>query len=84
MATTKKKKTNDTFWEQLKKIDVLNLLLTSKNNSSFLNNLKSETEAVAAQFNLQRNDNMLKLIYQLLLYSVFGFFAKIIIKLFKF
>lgn len=77
MTTIKKKNLSGTIWENLK------LILSSKNNSSLLSNLKLEGEAIATQLNFQKIDNIFKLIYKLFLYSILGFAAKLVIKLFK-
>ncbi|MBI3590445.1 MAG: hypothetical protein HY094_03580 [Candidatus Melainabacteria bacterium] len=48
-----------------------------------MNYIKSGISSLPADMNLKKIDNVFKLIYQLFLYSIIGFFAKLVIKLFK-
>ena len=84
MTTAKRKKTDNNIWQSLKNIDIVKLILSSRNNSNFLNVLRSEAGAVTTNLNFQKIDNILRLIYKLFLYSVVGVFAKFIIKFLRF
>ena len=64
-------------------MNILKLLLSNENIFPFLNDLGFE-KAFAANTNIEKIDNILKLIYRLFLYSVVGFFAKILIKILNF
>lgn len=88
MSTTKRKKSDNPLLGNLKKLDFLKHVLPSKaslsnGKTSFLKGLKAEAEALS-QLNIEKVDNILKLIYKLFLYSLLGFLAKFIIKLLKF
>lgn len=71
MTSTKKKQSNNKFIEYLKTSSVL--------NGAGILTVKSKE----ARDNLQKIDNIFKLIYKLFFYSVFGFFVKILNKFFK-
>lgn len=45
--------------------------------------IENKKDLLSKILNLERIDNVFKLVYELFLYSVLGFFAKIITKLFK-
>ena len=64
--------------------NIFKLFQGNGNCSSLFNTLKSEIEPIVSEVSLEKIDNFLKLIYKLFLYSVFGFIAKLIIKIFKF
>lgn len=72
MTSARKKKQNSKTTEKL---------LISQNGASVLNGI---SEITNNQINLHKLNNLLKLFYKLLLYSVVGFFSKLISKIFKF
>ena len=69
-------------------MDILKGVLSKKSGFGFLSGKNGKTltalDLTATKANLQKIDNVFKLIYKLFLYSVVGLFAKIVIKLFKF
>jgi hypothetical protein len=64
-----------------KKSDFINHL--KNRNGSFINHFSSNVHPFTPDIDLRKIDNMFKLFYQLILYSVIEVFSKIIIKVFK-
>lgn len=65
-------------------MDILNLLASNRISTSFINDASRDiTSRISNNVNLNKMENVFKLIYKLFLYSIISFFAKIISKIFK-
>jgi hypothetical protein len=65
-------------------MDIINFINSSKLSQNLMNGAGKElASCISSQAKLERVESIFKLIYNLFLYSVLGFFAKIVMKLFK-
>ncbi|OGI20075.1 MAG: hypothetical protein A3B68_00535 [Candidatus Melainabacteria bacterium RIFCSPHIGHO2_02_FULL_34_12] len=64
--------------------DLFKFFQSNGNRIAFFDSLKSEIKPIAQELNLQKVDSIFKLIYRLLVYSAFGFFVKVLLKVLKF
>ena len=64
--------------------NIIKLFSGNWGGKSLFNTLKSEIEPIASEVSLEKVDNFIKLLYKLFFYSIFGFIAKLITKIFKF
>lgn len=68
----------------IKANDILKFILNNQKCMLITNGTKQAIEQNIERVSFHKIDNVLKLIYQLFLYSIVGFIAKIFIKVFKF
>ena len=64
-------------------MELIKFFIRNGNGTPILNYIKSGISSLPSDINLKKIDNVFKLIYQLFLYSIIGFFAKLVIRLFK-
>lgn len=65
-------------------MDILNLLTSNRVSAAFINEASKDIASrISNNPGVVKAENILKLIYKLFLYSVIGFFAKLISKFFK-
>ncbi len=66
-------------------MNILNLINTSMIKNEILNSVGKEfTDRISSELQINKIETVLKLVYRLFLYSIIGFFAKIVSFIFKF
>ena len=65
-------------------MDIINLINSSRVGQNLVNGAAKEMASrISEQVQIQKIESILKLIYNLFLYSILGFFVKIVTRLFK-
>lgn len=81
LSPIQSKKQVKSILKSLKKSDFIKFIQNNKNGEALINYLKPDIKLSAIK--LKKIDNVIKLLYKLFLYSILGFFAKIITRFLK-
>ncbi len=64
--------------------NIFRFFQSNGNGNHLFDTLKSEVKPIISEITSGKIDNLVKLLYRLFIYSVFGFVAKFIMKILKF